>query len=132
MEELYIYLIYFIVIFLLVFIIDYIFIKRPYVKVKKKKKKSKGKKKNIKDLFELSYISAKFKLDINKLPINRCLVIFSLLNAFIISFTVSILFMLDIAFIWQFLIGFVMLLGLIYALYELFGRFCVKKGWIKK
>ena len=54
------------------------------------------------------------------------------MNAFIISFTVVVLYILDLFIIWQFLIGFILLVGLIYSIYEIYGNILVKKGYIKK
>lgn len=123
------YLISFLVIFILVFLADLIFIKKPiFDRESGKKKKSKKKKK---DFFELNYVVTKFKLDKKKMPIKKCIIHFALINAFIIALTVTILDLLDVFIALQLLIGFVLLFGLIYACYELYGRFCVKKGWEK-
>lgn len=123
MDYLY-YLIYFIVVFIIIFLCDYLIMKKPYLNKKKKKKDN--------EVFELTYIVSKFKLDKSKLNIKRCLIEFSLMNAFIISFTVVVLYILDLFIIWQFLIGFILLVGLIYSIYEIYGNILVKKGYIKK
>lgn len=141
MNALLINLLYFIIIFVAVFLSDYIFIKKPiYLKSvgkKKKTKKSKNKKKknstkNVpKDMFELNYLVMKFNLDKKKMPLNKCMVHFALMNALIISSTTTILGMFDIFIGFQLLIGFIILFGLIYSIYEIYGRICVKKGWDK-
>ena len=137
MEDYILTIIYFIVVFILVFCGDYFFIKKPVynsilgIKKKSKKAKKVKKEKKQKDIFELSYITVKFKLDSKKLALKKCILDFALINAFIISFTVTILSMLDLFIAWQFLIGFALLMGLIYSLYELYGKYCVKKGWTK-
>lgn len=123
-----VYVIYFLVVDLMIFLLDFLFLKLPLYRKLNKKKKGNTK---LKDVFELSYIITKFKLDKNKMPIKKCLLACSVINAFIIGFTVTVISFLDIATIWQFLIGFVLLFALIYALYEIFGMFCVRKGWIK-
>ncbi len=76
---------------------------------------------------ELSYLIMKFKLDKNKLPINKLLVVISLINSFIISFVYVILVVFKTKLIFKFLIGFIILMGLIYTLYEFLGRYLERK-----
>ena len=118
----------FIIIFLLVFMIDYLFIKRRYLK-----RLNKGKKKKKKDneLMELSYLIIKFKLDKNKLPLNKLLVVISLINAFIISIVSVTVLILDTYIIIKLLVGFALLMGLIYSLYEILGRVLERRGMVK-
>lgn len=127
------YIVYFIVVFVLIFLGDLLLIKKPiFDSLNNKKKKKKSKKKDkVRDIFELNYIITKFNLDKKKMPLKKCIIHFSLINALIISLTVTILSMLDIFVGWQFLIGFILLFGLIYSIYELYGRMCVRKGWSK-
>lgn len=125
------YVIYFLLVFIIVFIGDFFIIKKPiYDSLNNKQKKNK-KKDKLRDIFELNYIITKFNLDKKKMPIKKCLLHFTLINALIISLTVTILSMLDIFIGWKFLIGFILLFGLIYAIYELYGNMCIKKGWKK-
>ena len=125
------YVIYFLLVFIIVFIGDFFIIKKPiYDSLNNKQKKNK-KKDKLRDIFELNYIITKFNLDKKKMPIKKCLLHFTLINALIISLTVTILSMLDIFIGWKFLIGFILLCGLIYAIYELYGNMCIKKGWKK-
>lgn len=125
------YVIYFLLVFIIVFIGDFFIIKKPiYDSLNNKQKKNK-KKDKLRDIFELNYIITKFNLDKKKMPIKKCLLHFTLINALIISLTVTILSMLDIFIGWKFLIGFILLFGLIYAIYELYGNMCIKKGWEK-
>ena len=125
------YVIYFLLVFIIVFIGDFFIIKKPiYDSLNNKQKKNK-KKDKLRDIFELNYIITKFNLDKKKMPIKKCLLHFTLINALIISLTVTILSMLDIFIGWKFLIGFILLFGRIYAIYELYGNMCIKKGWKK-
>ena len=125
------YVIYFLLVFIIVFIGDFFIIKKPiYDSLNNKQKKNK-KKDKLRDIFELNYIITKFNLDKKKMPLKKCLLHFTLINALIISLTVTILSMLDIFIGWKFLIGFILLFGLIYAIYELYGNMCIKKGWKK-
>jgi purine-cytosine permease-like protein len=122
-------LILFVILFIIIFIGDYFFIKRRYLKRINGKSKKKNKKNN--ELTEIAYLVGKFKLDKSKLNYNKLLIEISLINAFIISFVCVVVMLIRINVILQLLIGFVLLMGLIYALYELFGRYLVKKGFDK-
>ena len=83
------------------------------------------------DLFGISLLVPKFKLDVNKMNLNYVFVLSSLINAFIIALVFIIIYSLPWELSFQILLGFVLLFGLIYALYELLGRHLVKKGWKK-
>ncbi len=118
----------FLILFLLIFMVDYLFIKRRYLKRLNGKKK---KKKKDNELMELSYLIVKFKLDKSKLPLNKLLVIISLINAFIISIVSVTVLLLDTYTIVRLLVGFVLLMGLIYSLYEILGRILERRGFSK-
>ena len=83
----------------------------------------KNKKKNKKDLMELTYLINKFKLNKDKLPLNKLLIIISAINAFIISVVYVVLVFFDTYLIVKFIVGFFLLIALIYAMYELLGRY---------
>lgn len=117
--------------FILVFLINYFWVlKRGLNRIKKKHSKKK-KNKEISDLFGISLLVPKFKLDVNKMNLNYVFIISSLINAFIIALVFIIIYSLPWDLPFQILLGFVLLFGLIYALYELLGRHLVKKGWKK-
>ena len=103
------------IMFLLIFIITYWMNLNNY---KKRKYTSIG---------ELNYLLKKFNLDRKKLPVRKVLLVFSLLDAFIMAFTASFITALPVNTVFQMLIGFVLLFALIYALYEIYGRHLVKK-----
>lgn len=106
---------FFAIMFLLIFIITYGMNLNNY---KKRKYTSIG---------ELNYLLKKFNLDRKKLPVRKMLLVFSLLDAFIMAFTASFITALPVNTVFQMLIGFVLLFALIYALYEIYGRHLVKK-----
>ena len=108
----------------------YINLKRKYNIIVHGDKGKKKRKKEV-EIMELSYLITKFKLDIKKMDLLYCIRWISFLDAFIIAFTCVIIFLLPWKIVWQLLAGFVLLFGLIYSLYELFGRHLVKKGWGK-
>ena len=118
----------FLILFIIIFTVDYLFIKRRYLKRLNGKKK---RKKKDNELMELSYLIAKFKLDKSKLPLNKLLVVISLINAFIISIVSVTVLLLDTYTIVRLLVGFVLLMGLIYSLYEILGRILERRGFSK-
>ena len=118
----------FLILFIIIFTVDYLFIKRRYLKRLNGKKK---RKKKDNELMELSYLIVKFKLDKSKLPLNKLLVIISLINAFIISIVSVTVLLLDTYTIVRLLVGFVLLMGLIYSLYEILGRILERRGFSK-
>ena len=131
MTELKVALIFAISSFILIYLIYYYgILKRKYKKYLSKKKTKK--KSDLMNQMEISYLVSKFNLDVNKINFLILIRIIALIDAFIISFTSSFVYYLPFkGIIWKFLIGFVMLFILIYALYEILGRILVKKGWIK-
>ena len=120
--------------FVIVFLIYYFLILKPKFDEYngKKKKKSKKKQQLPLDFMEFSYLVNKFNLDKEKINVLYIFRIVAILNAFIIAFTGTLLYYIPVQMMWKFLIGFVLLFGLIYSLYEIFGRHLVKKGWSKK
>ena len=116
------------IVYLAVFLVNYLWIfKRGYNNIVKQKKKKKNKK--LEDFVGLSYLIPKFKLDINKMNLNYVFFMVSLIDAFIISFVFMVVTIIPWNVGFSMLLGFVLLFGLIYALYEIFGRILVKKGW---
>lgn len=112
-----------ILVFIIVFLVDYFFINRKKLTlIKNKGVTKKGKKKKIKNIGELDYIIAKFKLDFKKINTNKAIIWISLINSFIISIVSFIIMILPLKLMWQMLIAFALLFCLIYALYEIYGR----------
>ena len=117
-------------VFIVVFLINFLWIfKRGYEIIKKQKSKKKNKK--LEEFVGLSYLIPKFKLDINKMDLNYVFFMVSLIDAFIISFVFVVITIIPWDMGFSMLLGFVLLFGLIYALYEILGRVLVKKGWSK-
>ncbi len=108
---------------LIIFLIDYFIInKRKLEIIENKGKNKKGKDKKIKNIGELDYLIAKFKLDFKKINARSAIIWISIINSFIISFVSSIVMLLPIKMMWSMLIAFVLLFALIYSLYEIYGR----------
>lgn len=113
----------FMALFMIVFVVDYFLInKRKLNLIKNKGVTKKGKRKKIKNISEVDYLSAKFKLDTKKLDMDKMIIIISIINAFIISIVSSVIMLMPFAIMWQMIIAFALLFGLIYALYEIYGR----------
>ncbi len=123
-------LIWSIVLFVVIFLFNYLWIfKRGYNNIKKQKKKKKMKK--IENFVGLSYLIPKFNLDVSKMDLNYVFSLVSLVDAFIISFVFFVISYVPWNIAFSMMLGFALLFGLIYSLYELLGRLFVKKGWIK-
>ena len=120
-------LIFFGILFVIIFFFDYFFVKRRYLKRLNGKKK---KKKN-NELTEIVYLVNKFNLDKNSLNKNKLCIVFSLINAFIISLVAVVVLLIDTYIVLQLLIGFILLIALIYAMYELLGRYLERRGYGK-
>ena len=89
---------------------------------KRKEKRKAQKKKKIKNISEIDYLTAKFKLKEKELDMDGMIIIISLINAFIISIVSSIVMLMPFAIMWQIIVAFALLFGLIYCLYEIYGR----------
>jgi len=119
-EELLFNLMMFLIAYLIIFVVTYFY---NNWKLKSRKKREIG---------EVTYLLKKFSLDEQKLSIRSMLLWISIFDAFIISFVGTFIILLPVSFIWQLLIGFVLLFALIYAIFELYGRYLVKKGYQKE
>ena len=118
----------FIVLFMIVFVVDYFLInKRKLNLIKNKGVNKKGKKRKIRNISEVDYLTTKFKLDSKKLNLDKMIVVISLINSFIISIVSSVVMLMPFAIMWQLIVAFALLFGLIYALYEIYGRHLKKK-----
>jgi|SRR5574344_901857 hypothetical protein len=122
-------ILFFLITWLVIFFCDYFFILRSKLNYLLGNNKKKNKKiKNV-DITEISYLAKKFKIEKRSLYKTSIILWIGLLNAFIISLTSTIITMIPLNIAWQFLIGFALLFGLIYAIYELFGRVLIRKGY---
>ena len=111
-----IFLIYFfVVLFLLVFVAIYVHNLR---KVKKKKQDTIG---------ELNYVIKKFKLDKKRINYKKEIRVVALLDSLIIASVGTFVTSLEIAIFLQLGLGFILMLALIYSLFEIYGRHLVNK-----
>jgi len=123
MNEIMLSLIICIIAFLIVFVYDY------FIILKAKYKGLIGKKKKKRNLLisELELMKVNHKFELNNFKLKKIILIIALINAFIISFTSFIIMLIPWDLIWRLLIGFVLMVGLIYAIYELLGRILERK-----
>ncbi len=91
-------------------------------------KKIKSNKNNIS---ELNYLINKFKLNKNKMNLKKVVLMIDVINAFIIAFVATVIYIIPLKLFLQLSIGFVLLMILIYSIYEIYGRHLNKK-WGKK
>ncbi len=107
-------LIYFGAAFLIVFLIYVLFINK---KLKKSKKNT---------TLELNYLIKRFNLNPKREDYKKLIWIITIINSFIISFTSVVTFNIE-SIIWRLLVGFVLLITLIYSIYEIVGRILKRK-----
>ena len=104
----------FLLMFLLILVIYIVFInrrKKSYFKLKKSD--------------EVKIFMARYNLDIKKQNYKKILNAIAIINSFIIAFTSTLVINIE-KFIWKILICFIVIFTLIYALYELAGRYFKK------
>ena len=112
MENLFIFIISFTVIFLIYFFVFYLY------GLKKKK---------IKNSMQVQLILARTRLKKKDLNEKSVGIIICLLDAIIISTAGTIATAIHLNYVWQILIGFALLMGLIYSLYDIVGRILKRK-----
>ncbi len=95
-----------------------------------------NKKKKLKDIKEIMFLVLKYNLDIKKLKKNNIFFVMALINSFIISLVSMIIMLVPfdnyIFILLGFSLGFVILLLMIYACYEIYGRFLNERYGVDK
>ena len=126
-------LIFFIVVFLIVYIFCYYIAGRIKVPKEKNKDKIKGKKKEkqFKYTNEGKLMMIRYNLDEKKVDYRELLRWTSFCNAFVISLTCTIICNIPLKMYYKLAIGFFILFGLIYSIFEIVGRHLNKK-WGKE
>ncbi len=118
----------FAILFIVIFLIDYYIInKRKLYLIEHKGINKRGKKKKIKQIGEMDYLVAKFHLNKNKLNKKNIIIWISIINSFIISIVSALVMLMPFKLVWQLLIAFVLLFGLIYSLYDIYGKYLKKE-----
>ena len=117
LENILLNVIFFMVVFLIIFIVDF------YIISKEKNKNKKIEKMTNQDL----YIIKKFDLDDTKINLRKLNFHISIINGFIIAFVSTVVSITNFHIGVQLAISFVLLFGLIYSLYEIYGRYMKKR-----
>ena len=105
----------FILIFVLLLIIYFVFIN------KNRKEYSK-----LNDNSVIKSFIARYNLDMRKTKYKTVLTVFSVINSFILAFTSALVLNIE-NYIWKIVISFIVIFVLIYALYEIAGRYLKNK-----
>ena len=117
LEQILLNIIFFLVVFLIVFLVDFYIIS-----------KEKGKKRKIEKLTsEGDYIIKKFNLDDKQINLRKLNFHIAIINSFIIAFVSTTISIAPFNILLQLSVGFALLFGLIYSLYEIYGRILKKK-----
>ena len=124
MEE----LILFFLTFLLLFVIYQIFLIGPLKEENLEKRKNK--KKSDKELLEIKYLKSKYDLDFNKIKRNQLLQICAITSSLDMAIAVTVVAFIK-SFLWEIVVGFVVVVSLIYISYYLIYLFYKKKGMVK-
>lgn len=80
---------------------------------------------------ELTFLVRKFNLDKKKMSYKRCLNGVSIINAFIIAFTITVVDALNIDIVFVLIVAFIMMVILILICYFAYGKYLNKKWGIK-
>lgn len=89
--------------------------------------RSKEKKKNL-NVVEINYMKYRFNIEPSSLFNAKFILLFSVINASIIEIVFFVIMHIKLPIILLLLISFVLLIGLIYSIYEILGRILIKKG----
>lgn len=110
------YLMWFIIIFVTVFLFYLLWVNRR--KLKKEKYNKMG---------EINYLINRYKLNKEKIDYKALSNIIALANAFIIALVGTVLILIPLNYLWRMAIGLVLIIGSILIVYELIGRYLIKK-----
>lgn len=110
----------YLIVFIIIFIINY------FLYIRKKKRLNKNK-----VPVELYYLVSMYKLDIKKIKYKKFLWTYSFINTFIVSTIYIIVVYLVKGFVFQLIVGVILLILLIIICYGLLGRYYQKKEGIR-
>ena len=79
---------------------------------------------------EIRYFILRYDLDMRKTKYEVVLKLVTLINSFILAFTTAIVINIE-KIIWAILVGFAVIMILIYSLYEIVGRYLKKKEMVR-
>ena len=120
---------YFIICYILTFLLYLIFVILPRFRYLKKKKNNKVKKER-KEPVEVRYLVTRYRLNLDKVDYKKLLMIISLVSSLDISIAVSVSLLVDAYFL-QLAVAFLLLVPLIFISYHFIYKYYLKKGLIK-
>lgn len=120
---------YFIICYILTFLLYLIFVILPRFRYLKKKKNNKVKK-EMKEPVEVRYLVTRYRLNLDKVDYKKLLMIISLVSSLDISIAVSVSLLVDAYFL-QLAVAFLLLVPLIFISYHFIYKYYLKKGMIK-
>ena len=120
---------YFIICYILTFLLYLIFVILPRFRYLKKKKNNKVKKER-KEPVEVRYLVTRYRLNLDKVDYKKLLMIISLVSSLDISIAVSVSLLIDAYFL-QLAVAFLLLVPLIFISYHFIYKYYLKKGMIK-
>lgn len=120
---------YFIICYILTFLLYLIFVILPRFRYLKKKKNNKVKKER-KEPVEVRYLVTRYRLNLGKVDYKKLLMIISLVSSLDISIAVSVSLLVDAYFL-QLAVAFLLLVPLIFISYHFIYKYYLKKGMIK-
>lgn len=109
--------------FLFDFVLLYLLVLIVYLVFVNKRRKDYTK---LKDGSYVKSFIARYNLDMKKTDYNEVLKIFAYVNSFILAFTSALVLCID-KFVWKIVISFIVVFVLVYALYEIAGRYLKNK-----
>ncbi len=117
-----------VVLFILTFILLFIIYQIVFIVPAKKSVNKKGK--NKKELLEIRYMKAKYNLDFDKISYNQLLQLCAIISCLDMSIAVTIVSYIK-SFLWEIVVGIVVVVILIYISYHMLYLFYKKKGMVK-
>ena len=120
---------YFIICYILTFLLYLIFVILHRFRYLKKKKNNKVKKER-KEPVEVRYLVTRYRLNLDKVDYKKLLMIISLVSSLDISIAVSVSLLVDAYFL-QLAVAFLLLVPLIFISYHFIYKYYLKKGMIK-
>ena len=121
----------FVLTFLFIFIsYQFIFINPAKKELDKKNKKGKKKDKEKKELLEIRYLKSKYDLDFDKIPYLQLLQLCAITSSLDMAIAVTVVSFIH-NFLWEIIVGFVVICILIYVSYYLIYLFYKKKGMVR-
>ena len=114
-----------IILFILTFLLLYLLYQIVFIVPMKRKKKKKNT-----ELLEVRYLKSRYPLDFKKIPENQLLQLCAIVSCLDMAITVTIVAFID-NFLWEIVVGIVVMVLLIVVSYHLIYLFYKKKGMVK-